>query len=972
MVDPNPSQQRIIDSQDGMIVVDAGPGTGKTQTIVQRYVGLVSRDDVTPSDVLMLTFTRNAAAEMEERIKRSMSENGLKEKAKLVQVKTFDSFCLSIVMDSPEDAGSLFGIDAKLTHTAMLVENRTLINAFFNRFMDRFLEDRAADYGDWAIIGDQNRSDLFELLNRLMARGIYPIKGKGWFGGNNGQELLGDPVKVLENLLENNVLTGKRGGSASNVAKAAKGMERSTHGELPWVSTADMLQVEEELLQQAAEDDRGELIRFIHDVYWHYVRHCIEDDHLTFGINAMLAFSILYGDDNVRRLNSYRYLVIDEFQDTNASQLMMSLMVMKEPNLCAVGDWKQGIYGFRFVSIDNIIDFENRVIDLRRQLNEDHVRVPFSIPEVQTLKLDVNYRSSQLIVDKAFECLTLSATDNDSVNLKQEPVLLDAHRDAELDSHTDIRYVMCDNKEDEAMMVARVVRDYVYSGNYTIHTKEGTRSPNFGDIAVLCRTTSTCRAVNEALESEGISSFLQGDVEIMSTREGKLALAWLRFVNNDSDPWGYVPIMVDMGYSLVDCLQIDGRKDRIPTELIQQRNVLYRKRRRVTDLLTTLFSWYGMDNDITQTIISTLSSAHRGSLLTISDLITIIEDGIDAGSKGTYPVEADIQADSVTVMTMHKSKGLEFPIVIIPYLDTRIMPSTSGDTSVFTFDEVNGIRCGKVVDRIDGYAGMYRSWKTEFIKAATIKDYDEERRLMFVAMSRAKQYETLICSDPSKFIKGLCEDGYVGVEDCPDRSMERQSDLLQRPDTSGYTKRKQTVGVHSVMGLELEDGLGGMTDVDEESGKGKEYGIQVHDEAQRLHYGVPPSGKYPESEYILGQVLSRRELPGFIKSYSEIDCTLPLDDLDIVLKGVIDLLLVFEDRIEVHDYKTDISKRLENAYELQLNVYAEAAARFYNLPVKAFIQYVSQREVKEVELIGMDRIVSQVRRNLPSSIENEE
>ena len=81
----NPSQQAIADFLDGMLVVDAGPGTGKTHTIVERYVNLISREDVSPRDVLLLTFTRNAASEMEERIKKALSERGMQEESKLVQ-----------------------------------------------------------------------------------------------------------------------------------------------------------------------------------------------------------------------------------------------------------------------------------------------------------------------------------------------------------------------------------------------------------------------------------------------------------------------------------------------------------------------------------------------------------------------------------------------------------------------------------------------------------------------------------------------------------------------------------------------------------------------------------------------------------------------------------------------------------------------------------------------------------------------
>ena len=165
----NPSQQAIADFLDGMLVVDAGPGTGKTHTIVERYVNLISREDVSPRDVLLLTFTRNAASEMEERIKKALSERGMQEESKLVQARTFDSFCLSVIMDSPENAGELFGIEERLSRGATISSNDTLNRQHFRSYLDRFLNERGDDYGDWAAIASQNPRDMFSLIEKLMS-----------------------------------------------------------------------------------------------------------------------------------------------------------------------------------------------------------------------------------------------------------------------------------------------------------------------------------------------------------------------------------------------------------------------------------------------------------------------------------------------------------------------------------------------------------------------------------------------------------------------------------------------------------------------------------------------------------------------------------------------------------------------------------------------------------------------------------
>ena len=106
----NDGQRRIVDSLKGLVVVDAGPGTGKTFTIKHRYMNLMRQPDVAPSDVLLLTFTRNAAQEMRERIIDAMMEEGRNEQALMVQASTFSSFCMNVVLRHPEAVHRFLGV----------------------------------------------------------------------------------------------------------------------------------------------------------------------------------------------------------------------------------------------------------------------------------------------------------------------------------------------------------------------------------------------------------------------------------------------------------------------------------------------------------------------------------------------------------------------------------------------------------------------------------------------------------------------------------------------------------------------------------------------------------------------------------------------------------------------------------------------------------------------------------------------
>ena len=953
----NGSQGRLADTLEGMVVVDAGPGTGKTHTIVRRYENIISRPDVSPGEVILLTFTNNAAAEMEERIKSLLnSKNRLKE-SKQVQATTFDSFCLSIVLDSPDQVGDFFGMKERLTPNARITTNKTQKNMYFCDFIDGFLKMNEGAYGPWEPIASEKPLEVMFLIEKLMSKGIMAIRG-GWFGLDVERTLYGDRDGLLRILKDQDVPgDGKRSKLADTLSK----LDVNKFGDVPLTFER---QLGDAILGEVVDDtDRELMVQFIHDVYYEYVRKSISDNRLTFQLNSMLAFTVLYSNRSVRERNRFRYVMIDEFQDTNSNQLMIALMLLSEPNLCVVGDWKQGIYGFRYVSIENITDFRNQCVRLRRFLNEDLERVPFTIPDVTLLSLDTNYRSHQFIIDRAFDCLFLKGSKEDVVpedSINESLVRISQGRDDLEDADSSIRYVQAKDIQDEVKMTVDAILDYVSPGRYECVDKGQRRPMGYSDIAVFCRNIKHCRLVLKACLDHGIPAFMSGDECIMSTREGKLALAWLRYVNNEMDPWGLVPVMADMGYNLVDINDALSGPGHVPEIIREQRRNLYNKRRRITDLMTSLYGFYNLDNDVTQAIISTVSDLHRNSLMTISDIITIVENDIE--EETSYPMENSISGNAVSIMTMHKSKGLEYPAVIMPFIDQMVMPSTKSDSSMFSVNDLTGIRCRNMVSGTGQYDKICQSWKTHIAMKAVPHEYDEERRLMFVSMSRAKQFETLIASKPSIFIEGLnLVPEEIPASDFLEGSVSDQ--IIPMPEIGEYTTRRVKMAVHDIMDFGTEDGMGGMSDdSDEVCGKGKEYGSRIHELAHLMNMGARvDETEFPELP-VIRKVLDDLSDADLLRS--EIECALPVEGTSVTLRGVIDLLAVYDDHVEIHDWKTDVSDRFIGEYMIQLSVYAHAASGFYRKPAKCFIRFVSMDIVEEFQPLVMEEIKERVDRNL--------
>ena len=996
MYDLNDAQKVIAETTEGMLVVDAGPGTGKTKTTVDRYVRILSSGKVSPKDVLMVTFTKNAAGEMEDRTKLVIREaieklsskdvpreerakierqtDALENITKELRCSTFDSFCYSVIREAPETLTEFFSVDESLTRAATLVENDTLNLEYFSDIMDRFLRDHGDDYGNETIIASQNYSDMYKLISKLMSRGIVPVKDGGWFGSDRedipmsrGKEiLLGDQGGLEARLNAIN--------DSGRLSKTVLGFKVSDgYGKISLTDGGrdlrDVIKEGEplgsEFIESTVYGDRKNLIRLVHDVYYEFIRCSIADDRLTFGLTSVFAFIVLYSNAAVREKERCKYLMIDEFQDTNSSQLMIALMLLKEPNLCVVGDWKQGIYGFRYVSIENIIRFEERAKAFRNLLNEGEPRV---IVEVSAVKnsLTENYRSSQAIIDASFKALEMKATKEEEkerilARLEGNVTRLNATR-ADIGGNTEIVRVDTGSKDTEPIEVLRRIQNYCNNGKYLIADRKTKqlRKIKYSDIAILCRTTNFARSINDLSRKYNVPVFLQGDVDVMGSREGKLLLAWLRLVNNGKDRQGIATILSDLEYPFENVKRAVDGTDPLPPEISGFRAVLKKKKRRITDLITTVFAYYGLSNDITQAIISIVSSSFRGTLLTVSDIIRVIEKDIDEGT--TYPIDAFLDESATLTMTMHKSKGLEFPVVIAVGFDSKSFPNTSGDKDNYVLDDMLGLRSKKTVDTFeDGSSFIVKSWKTYLANETRKRDYDEERRLLFVALSRAEQYITIIAGKPSQFFEDAesfaKEEKPLKFEPFSDAN-EEGAHLIDAPEIPRFNPRRQYLAVHDLMSFEggnVADGA------DQQCAKGMEYGTKVHKIAEMLVHGIynhKTFKDFPETARIKKVLKGVENAPVIL---AEVPCLLPVDECGATIRGVIDLYVEYGDRVEIHDYKTDVTRTFEQEYRFQLSVYAQIAARDTRKPVKCFIQYLSQEATVEFDPEPMETIVARTR-----------
>ena len=948
----NDKQKELCEAIDGFIVVDAGPGTGKTHTIVDRYVNILKMN-IDPLKVLMLTFTRNAADEMKTRTTDKITtlmnsgDNGVLAYAlKNLRVSTIDSFCLDIVQNSPETVRDFFDPDDKniiLSRSAAMIDSETLNKQYFMNYYSRFIRERGELYvtvdNDIPATLGVDASDLFDVIGKMMSRGIIPKKN-GWYG--YAKDLLVGDTKKLAQIMSKN---------RDRIAvKLDKIFETNGYNTTDLSQDYDM----DDVIDRAANEDREMLIKFIHDLYYGYIIQSIRDNRLTFGLCELFAYIVLLNDPHSRKMHSVSYLTIDEFQDTNELQMKICLMVLDSPNMCVVGDWKQGIFGFRFVSIDNILNFGKNIKQYMGELSDAGIEFSFRYSEPKPINFKNNYRSSQKILDLGFDSLDILLEGEEKSDL--EPVKLTPMNQKFIGEMTKFRCIKGNGTADENTQVVDQISEYVKSGNYPVvevYEEDGifksrTREMRFGDIAVLCKSNNKCKEIADECAKRNIPAVLQDDVQIMSTREGILTLAWLRFINDDVDKRGLVTILTEQGYSYSEIEKIVKSEGKlVPNAIREQYSKLRTKMKRPNDLITSILEYYGLNNEYAQAIISVISSTYGDSLITISDIIRLMEDDIKAGTK--YPVDAIFNNTAVTIQTLHKSKGLEYPAVIIAGFNGNSFPKTNLKKKSLLFNDLTGIRTTNsfLHSEHDGkkYDMVLESWKTLAVTSGMPIDFSEERRLLFVGMTRAKQYLALSTGwRPTVFFTHYSETHPPEVPTPFEITPSDNESSIDVPVIAPYTKNRMSISVHDLMSILPEpDGA------EKKKGKGQEYGEMVHQKA----YLYLKWKKYDES---VEEMKTIRELIDSLQGAElsgEIRCVLPVDDVSI--KGTIDLMAEFDDRIEIHDYKTDPTTAYLDRYMLQLSVYA-AAATSKGKKVRCYLHFVTIGEKKDFEPYSMDYI----------------
>jgi DNA helicase-2/ATP-dependent DNA helicase PcrA len=624
----NQEQRKAVEITDGPILIFAGAGSGKTRVLTHKIAYMIGQCNIPPCEILAMTFTKKAAEEMRNRIRKLVgSEKGL-------WIGTFHSVFARII---------------------------------------RWEAPLVGYHSDFVIY---DKEDQERLVKQTM-------------------EALGHSTKQYSPKMISALISRSKNG-------LIKPHEIQSHPQNP------------------VEKVVGE----VYEMYQNALRA-----NQAFDYDDLITVPIEIFQNHPSVLKKYqsrfRYLLVDEYQDTNRAQYMLvSALAREHRNLCVVGDDDQSIYGWRGADLRNILDFEK------------------DFPETTVFRLEQNYRSTQNILKAASSLV--------AKNMNRKKKTLWSSREP----GEKLEVLEVEDEREEAQKVVEKIRDEVFR-----------KKRNFRDFAVLYRTNAQSRAIEDGLRRGGISYIIVGGVRFYERKEIKDILAYLKVITNQKDTLSLRRIVnfpirgigdtslqkietwaAQQELDLFDALGRIEQHTEIPTRVsknVKAFHDLIRKYTALKDEISAgelvhalvdevgLLSLYKDDTTIegqgrVENIREFLTAVHEyakeSDIPTLSGFLEQIALLTDVD-------QYDPKSMAVTLMTVHCAKGLEFPVVFVVGLEEELFPISRSLESLETLEE--------------------------------------ERRLFYVALTRAKEKVYLLCARmrnifntegyrmPSRFIEEL-------------------------------------------------------------------------------------------------------------------------------------------------------------------------------------------------------------------------
>lgn len=522
--------------------------------------------------------------------------------------------------------------------------------------------------------------------------------------------------------------------------------------------------------EKIREKDRAARRPLLGDIYKTYASRCKKAGAMDFD-DLLLNTNILFRDFAevlTKYQNQFRYILVDEYQDTNYSQyLIVKKLAEQNKNVCVVGDDAQSIYSFRGALIENILNFRK------------------DYPDYQLYKLEQNYRSTQTIVNAA----------NSIIEKNAEQIKKNVFSENEEGEKIQVIKALTDNEE--GFLIANSILDMSHAHRL-----------QHNDFAILYRTNAQSRIFEEALRKRNIPYKVYGSISFYQRKEIKDLLAYLRLLANPKDDEALKRVInypargigkttlgkiefaanqydVSLWDVLINLKKHEVGVNKGTENKLESFTSLIKEYMQKADELDAYQVAYNMASasGIMKDLYSGTTPEERSKYENLEELLNGIRDFIDTNQQDGELIrihqylenvslltdqdnEKDEDFNKVSLMTIHAAKGLEFKHIYIAGVEEELFPSR--------------------------------------LSLESPKDMEEERRLFYVAVTRAEKKATISYSqsrykwgvptdcEPSRFISELNEE-FVNWPDDP-RQAEDQRMLTAESWMSANTSSRGGFG----------------------------------------------------------------------------------------------------------------------------------------------------------------------------------
>ena len=667
----NPAQKKAVDTIEGAVMVVAGPGTGKTKTLTLRIANILLKTQINPENILALTFTEAAAYEMRKRLLSIIGQDAYR-----VEITTFHSFCNNFIKRHQEEFSEIIS-----SESISEVEQLEIIEEIIDRLNLKHIKP----LGD---LGHYVKPSL-SAINSLKMENISPSDLK------KGLVEMENDLNSCEDLRN---IKGKYKGEIKSLYKK-KFREIERNQELIQV----YIEYEKKLKELKKYDYSDMLLEVIRQLSSHsYLLQYLQE--------------------------TFQYFLVDEHQDTNSAQntlVEMMASFFPNPNLFVVGDEKQAIYRFQGASLENFLYFKSKY------------------PEAVMINLSENYRSTQTILNATFSVITHNTISSEVLS---EQIGLIKKSDIDEEKLKLAEFSAYDN---EIYWIAEKVKEIL-------------KITNANEVAILVRNNNDLNSITPVLDSQKIPYIIESENDILEDLDvGKMILLLRASESPMTDEYILKAMLLDcFNVNPIDVFKIsseryirkvkiweilnnirilndlnlndlnavkkfvnlftdpkkgfiklsaNSRLDEIFVEILNKSNLLFKilEKPHAQEILSRFARLYDEVKEM----------VGRNGAYSLTDFIKYL-DLLEEHNVSLKKNNNIIPNGVIRLMTVHKSKGLEFDYVFLPQSYDSHWGNKRKRGSSFTIP-------WEYLDRK--------------LKLEIEEENNDERRLFYVALTRARK-----------------------------------------------------------------------------------------------------------------------------------------------------------------------------------------------------------------------------------------